>query len=137
LASRFRTKSGDKIFWGYVDIPRIGHPLCGEADMNPCWEWLGTRNVRSGYGRFWDGRADSYAHRKSYFLFYGEEPGELDVLHSCDNPGCVNPAHLRLGTDLDNAQDKRERGRFRNQHSPPKEDQAIGMAMKDAKRELT
>jgi hypothetical protein len=79
-----------------------------------CWEWQGSLN-RLGYGRFtnFDGRRDWLAHRLSYRLFIGEFDEELRVCHSCDNPRCVNPNHLFLGTAKDNTQDSIRKGRFK------------------------
>ena len=75
-----------------------------------CWEWNGGKSVL-GYGRFWlDGR-DQRAHRVSYQFYVGEIPDGLNVCHRCDNPGCVNPDHLFLGTTTDNARDRMNKGR--------------------------
>lgn len=75
-----------------------------------CWLWTARKNA-DGYGEIIvDGRKDR-AHRVSYRLFIGEIPAGLKVLHSCDTPACVNPAHLSVGTDLDNTHDKQARGR--------------------------
>ena len=91
-------------FWSYV---KVGRP-------DECWEWQGAGKPR-GYGNF---RLKSYtnatASRVAYAIANGEEPGQLLVLHSCDNPPCCNPAHLWLGTDLDNSNDKIAKGRFRS-----------------------
>lgn len=81
---------------------------------NGCWEWLGFK-MSSGYGRFsQSGRNSSQptelAHRASYRIFKGG-PSGLDVMHSCDNPCCVNPAHLSLGTRTDNMRDAKNKGR--------------------------
>lgn len=77
---------------------------------NDCWEWTGWCHPR-GYGKLSvEGRTEA-AHRVSWAIHFGEDPGKLHVLHKCDNPSCVNPAHLFLGTDLDNNQDMIAKGR--------------------------
>lgn len=82
-----------------------------------CWIWIGGRN-RSGYGRFvvWN-KNSQLAHRFSWTLHKGLIMSGLDVLHKCDNPPCVNPEHLFLGTQADNNRDMRAKGRGGN---PPK-----------------
>lgn len=80
------------------------------GNNDECWNWEGASN-REGYGRFrWNGKP-KLAHRISYLLHHGEDPYPLDVLHHCDNPKCVNPNHLFLGTDKDNVRDMIEKGR--------------------------
>lgn len=79
-----------------------------------CWEWEGCFGS-GGYGLIQTNYAKEFgsqkAHRMSYWLFNGEFDKNLDVLHQCDNPTCVNPQHLRLGTQQDNNQERDERGR--------------------------
>lgn len=75
-----------------------------------CWFWRG-RNNGIGYGRLSFGQKSLYAHRISYELAYGTIPEGMYVLHRCDTPPCVNPAHLFLGTAADNTADMVSKGR--------------------------
>lgn len=75
-----------------------------------CWEWQGGR-FNFGYGRAWDGERQVLAHRLAFALTSGAIPDGLHVLHKCDVPLCVNPAHLFLGTHADNMADKCAKGR--------------------------
>lgn len=78
-----------------------------------CWFWTGGKDG-DGYGGFWlEGKPIS-AHRYSYQLNIGPIPNKLLVLHTCDIPACVNPAHLFLGTKKDNAIDREQKGRSRD-----------------------
>lgn len=70
-----------------------------------CWLWLASKN-KKGYGHFSIGKQNVKAHRFSYLLANEILPNDQLVLHSCDNPSCVNPNHLSLGSDKTNAQDK-------------------------------
>lgn len=70
-----------------------------------CWEWQSAlRGI--GYGYLTINKKHISAHRLSYEMTYGKIPDNLYVLHNCDNPKCVNPYHLRLGTPQDNMDDK-------------------------------
>lgn len=85
------------------------HVLKGDG----CWLWNGYRN-QSGYGVTRVGGRGSkaiFAHRLSWEIHKGPIPDGLHVLHRCDNPQCVNPEHLFLGTDLDNQRDRIAKGR--------------------------
>ncbi len=83
------------------------------ATGDGCWLWTGQLD-RDGYGTITGrGMKPVKAHRLSWELAHGRSPGKLWVLHSCDTPACVNPAHLRLGTPKDNTADMISRGRSR------------------------
>ena len=75
-----------------------------------CWDWLAYRNP-GGYGMFWYKKRLQLAHRVSWQIHKGSIPKGLCVLHVCDNPSCVNPEHLWLGTRIDNNNDKVRKGR--------------------------
>lgn len=75
-----------------------------------CWNWKASKDMH-GYGRFRDGLKKVGAHRFSYEYHVGEIPTGLFVMHSCDNPACVNPSHLSVGTPLDNMIDKCQKNR--------------------------
>lgn len=85
-------------FWSKVD------------KSGDCWEWAGAKN-HNGYGRFHLPVKQCRAHRFSYILTHGHIPPGMCVCHTCDNPGCVNPDHLWLGTIADNMKDKERKGR--------------------------
>ena len=95
-------------FWDHV----------GRGAEDACWEWLGASTGRGGYGRTWTG---ARAHRVAYELAVGPIPDGLAVCHTCDNPPCCNPAHLRVGTQAENLAEMRERGRAK---APPPHGQA-------------
>jgi len=75
-----------------------------------CWIWNGPL-FKSGYGRASSGKRKLRAHRASYELYVGPILDGMHVLHDCDNPPCVRPSHLFLGTHLDNMRDMEAKGR--------------------------
>jgi uncharacterized protein YerC len=86
-----------KNFWSKVDKTK------------DCWEWKAYKD-KKGYGKFNLNGNTVRTHRVSWILTYGN-PGNLCVLHKCDNPSCVNPEHLFLGTYDDNNKDRNKKGR--------------------------
>ena len=74
------------------------------------WLWAGALD-RGGYGRFDFNGKTRRAHRVAYFLFNEDVPADCHVLHTCDNPACVRPDHLRLGTHRQNMADMVRKGR--------------------------
>lgn len=80
---------------------------------NDCWEWMAAK-INRGYGVIGAGGkrgGNLLAHRVSFLIEHGYLPPDLDVLHACDNPPCVNPGHLFLGTTTANMADMRAKGR--------------------------
>jgi hypothetical protein len=89
-------------FWDHVII----------AGPNDCWEYICADHNEYGHKRMWlHGRYEG-VHRIAFYLFTGAPPSqEQEVMHTCDNPGCVNPLHLMIGTKIDNQLDKVQKGR--------------------------
>lgn len=108
LASYRKSRPPEVRFWEKVDR---------RGGAESCWPWCGGRSP-DGYGltKFEPYGPTSVTHRVAYRLCKGTFAEKLRVLHSCDNPPCCNPAHLFLGTDKDNSDDKISKGRDRKSH---------------------
>lgn len=93
-----------------------------------CWQWTGARSS-DGYGSVQHLGRNIGAHRVSYLINVGEIPPGVHVLHNCDNPSCVNPSHLRLGTHTDNMRDKSIRNRHPRAGAKLTETQVVAIRM--------
>ena len=91
-------------------IPEILGKYVPSLTKPECLEWTAYKNP-AGYGQIrvdWKGWL---VHRFVYTRLFGEIPDGLIIMHTCDNPACINPAHLELGTHMHNVRDKEAKGR--------------------------
>ena len=94
-------------FWSKVD--KDGPVQPHRPGIDQCWVWLGS--LRKGYGYIRVFGVNYRAHRLSWLLSGSSIPEGLCVLHRCDNPSCVRPEHLWVGTQLENIADRHRKGR--------------------------
>lgn len=109
IADPVKRANLERRFWSKVE----------KRGLNDCWPWIARARHAFGYGAMNSGRGNQfYSHVASYALHNSPIPDGAYVLHSCDNPGCCNPSHLRLGTHLENALDAKLRGRLIGKTGP-------------------
>lgn len=95
---------------------KLNHPtveilISRTTKVGECLQWNGKK-TRKGYGRIMINRKETYTHRAMIVAKTGNQiPDGMCVLHSCDNPSCINPDHLRIGTHKENSEDMMQRGR--------------------------
>lgn len=117
ISQRSRTGQLRRFIRGHNSIPIAQRFWTKVHCTDTCWMWSGSRD-RAGYGIIWRivaGKSNrtAKAHRISWELHFGPIPEGLSVLHHCDNPPCVRPAHLYLGSQQDNMRDAVLRKRWK------------------------
>lgn len=112
----------------------INERLLSKIDKNDetnCWEWTGSLS-KFGYGRIGFRDKVYLTHRISYEIFNGSFDQNLFVCHKCDNPKCINPEHLFLGSQLDNMKDCSTKKRAFSRSFPGEDNPFAKLSNKDA-----
>lgn len=104
-------------------MPKRGRPKKDEGALRPqlmsriridaatgCWEWTGSLD-KDGYAEVWYDGKKRRGHRLAFKLWVGDVADDVKVMHTCDNPPCINPAHLKAGSQKENNRDARDKGR--------------------------
>lgn len=99
-------KTIEERFWSKVNKNGPVPPHCPK--LGRCWVWIGSKN-KAGYGQFSVLGKQTRAHH--YLISEKPKSGQI-AMHKCDNPPCVNPLHIRVGTQSDNMQDCKSKGRL-------------------------
>ncbi len=92
-----------------TSVEKFFKSISNSDHENGCWEWKAKKD-KNGYGIIYATK-NTRAHRFSYELYHGKIFENLIICHKCDNPPCVNPDHLFMGTHKDNAQDRQQKNR--------------------------
>lgn len=106
----------ERRFWAKVN--KSGPIPAHVPHLGECWEWTAYRMANGGYGQIRLPKKNLSAHRASWLLTYGAIPEGMQVCHKCDNPPCVRPDHLFVGTAQDNMRDMIAKGRKGHKSTP-------------------
>lgn len=96
-------------------VMRFYNKIENYSDSQSCWFWIGGKD-KDGYGKFGINYKHYRANRVAYWIYNHIDPGDLDVLHTCNTPSCVSPKCLILGTPVENTQYIIACGRRQNQY---------------------